>query len=378
MAVLTYNYSEKQVKLLFSRNSWHLLPANVLFPYFVIYFCFAAYCSGTMIASGIVIPTLVAGALLGRLWGVGLGVILDHAGLDHKAIDPGAFAFLGAAALFAGVSRLTISLTVIMIELTNDLPHLLPTMASVIAAKVVADCLVHPLYHALLQVFCVPFLNTEPGVTKLSLFTVKTVMSHPVVCLLKEETVHRIVEVLNSTTHNCFPVVHSQESMALYGTISRYHLEILLSQPTAQLLQHSPDCGEDDELLTYEQILAHKQRCYLVPEEHRAPKMSQEADKLVLDLGPYISNSPFTVQDNFALSNALSMFRALRLRHMVVLDGHKVIGIVTRKDLLGHNLERSVKNQIRRGTKGSWDSFSDSGRSYFDTPREVSETYYGT
>ena len=32
--------------------------------------------------------------------------------------------------------------------------------------------------------------------------------------------------------------------MALYGTISRYHLEILLSQPTAQLLQHSPDCGE--------------------------------------------------------------------------------------------------------------------------------------
>ena len=51
--------------------------------------------------------------------------------------------------------------------------------------QVVADCLVHPLYHALLQVFCVPFLNTEPGVTKLSLFTVKTVMSHPVVCLLK-------------------------------------------------------------------------------------------------------------------------------------------------------------------------------------------------
>ena len=36
-------------------------------------------------------------------------------------IDPGAMAMLGAVAFFGGVSRLTISLVVIMVEMTNDI-----------------------------------------------------------------------------------------------------------------------------------------------------------------------------------------------------------------------------------------------------------------
>ena len=38
----------------------------------------------------------------------------------YSYVDPGAFALIGAAAFFGGVSRLTIALTVIMIEITND------------------------------------------------------------------------------------------------------------------------------------------------------------------------------------------------------------------------------------------------------------------
>lgn len=36
---------------------------------------------------------------------------------------------------FAGVSRLTISLTVIMLELTGSLTHLLPLMTAIMTAK---------------------------------------------------------------------------------------------------------------------------------------------------------------------------------------------------------------------------------------------------
>ena len=46
----------------------------------------------------------------------------------HSWMDPGAIALIGAASFFAGVSRLTISLTVIMIEITNDVTMLLPVM----------------------------------------------------------------------------------------------------------------------------------------------------------------------------------------------------------------------------------------------------------
>ena len=49
----------------------------------------------------------------------------------HSWMDPGAIALIGAASFFAGVSRLTISLTVIMIEITNDVTMLLPVMTGI-------------------------------------------------------------------------------------------------------------------------------------------------------------------------------------------------------------------------------------------------------
>ncbi len=36
-------------------------------------------------------------------------------------LDPGALAMIGAVSFFGGVTRLTMSLTVIMVEMTNDI-----------------------------------------------------------------------------------------------------------------------------------------------------------------------------------------------------------------------------------------------------------------
>ena len=80
----------------------------------------------------------------------------------HSWMDPGAIALIGAASFFAGVSRLTISLTVIMIEITNDVTMLLPIMTAIMVAKLVGDQLTHPIYHALLEVKCIPILDEEP------------------------------------------------------------------------------------------------------------------------------------------------------------------------------------------------------------------------
>lgn len=46
---------------------------------------------------------------------------------------------IGAAATLAGVTRTTVSLAVIMIELTNTLNYVVPVMLSVLVAKTVAD-----------------------------------------------------------------------------------------------------------------------------------------------------------------------------------------------------------------------------------------------
>lgn len=60
------------------------------------------------------------GALYGRIIGLILVSIFGVQNNKYGAwIDPGLFAAIGAASFFSGVSRLTISLTVIMVSMLN-------------------------------------------------------------------------------------------------------------------------------------------------------------------------------------------------------------------------------------------------------------------
>ncbi|KAL8729891.1 MAG: hypothetical protein Q9166_004448 [cf. Caloplaca sp. 2 TL-2023] len=106
---------------------------------------------GCKVPSGIIIPALDAGAFFGRL--VGQWV---------TKISPGIFAMVGAAAFLAGVSRMTISLCVIMFELTGELEYIVPNMIAILVAKWVADALekdgVYDLAQAMLGH---PFLDTD-------------------------------------------------------------------------------------------------------------------------------------------------------------------------------------------------------------------------
>ena len=47
-------------------------------------------------------------------------------------------------------------------EITNDIQFLLPIMVAIMVAKWVGDFATHPLYHALLELKCIPFLDSEP------------------------------------------------------------------------------------------------------------------------------------------------------------------------------------------------------------------------
>ncbi len=106
---------------------------------------------GVKVPSGVIIPALDAGSLFGRLSGQWVGTA-----------SPGIFAMVGAAAFLAGVSRMTLSLCVIMFELTGELEYILPHMIAILVAKWVADAISSDGVYDLAQsVLGHPFLDLD-------------------------------------------------------------------------------------------------------------------------------------------------------------------------------------------------------------------------
>ncbi|KAF8739755.1 chloride channel, partial [Rhizoctonia solani] len=124
---------------------------------------------GIKLPAGIFIPTLGVGACFGRI--VGLGVqhlhwthpslpIFDVCKGDLYCVNPGVYAMVGAAAALSGVTRTTISLAVIMFELTKTMSYVIPVMLSVLVAKTVADALEPKgIYDLVIELSQLPYLD---------------------------------------------------------------------------------------------------------------------------------------------------------------------------------------------------------------------------
>eukprot|EP00026_Physarum_polycephalum_P003180 Phypoly_transcript_03190.p1 GENE.Phypoly_transcript_03190~~Phypoly_transcript_03190.p1 ORF type:complete len:664 (+),score=72.92 Phypoly_transcript_03190:292-1992(+) len=91
---------------------------------------------GLRVPSGIFIPGIAIGASLGRAAGI-IMVLLQKQNEGHwsvfatctsnECITPGVYAMVGAIAVLSGITRMTVSLVVIVFELTGKLDYILPT-----------------------------------------------------------------------------------------------------------------------------------------------------------------------------------------------------------------------------------------------------------
>ncbi|NXC40219.1 CLCB protein, partial [Penelope pileata] len=116
-AALLVENGKQGIAYLFKRGTHEEFGYTSLCTALAFYFILSCWTAGSAVASGLVIPTLYTGALYGRIIGLILVSIFGAQANEYGAwIDPGLFAAIGAASFFSGVSRLTISLTVIMVS----------------------------------------------------------------------------------------------------------------------------------------------------------------------------------------------------------------------------------------------------------------------
>jgi len=87
-------------------------------------------------SGGVFAPSLFMGATLGGMVGAG-----GHALWPAVAVDPGAYAIAGMAAVFAGAARAPITAVLIVFEMSGDYALILPLMLATVLATSVAQAL---------------------------------------------------------------------------------------------------------------------------------------------------------------------------------------------------------------------------------------------
>ena len=259
--------------------------------------------------------------------------------------DPGKYALLGAAAMLGGVVRMTISLTIILIEATGNLTYGFPIMVVLMVAKWVGDYFNEGLYDIHIQLAGVPLLAWEPPPLSATTYA-SEVMSHPVVTLSPIEKVGHLVDVLKSTTHNGFPVVEHSADLIQKKTFGKMRGLILRSELIV-LLQHKIFSELYGEWEGKVDMSLFRMAYPRYPDISRIYVSTTEREYHV-DLRPIMNTTPKAILHSTSMPQMFHLFRALGLRHLLVVnDDNEVVGMVTRKDLARFRVVQSGSSMAR-------------------------------
>ena len=73
-----------------------------------------------------------------------------------------------------------------------------------------------------------------------------------------------------------------------------------------------------------------------------------------------MNDSSLAVPEKFSLQRTYIIFRTLGLRHLTVIDtSNQVTGIITRKDLMGHNIVENLSKIITQPSRLEMREFND-------------------
>jgi chloride channel 7 len=380
MAMLWLKGGAYSVKNLFERGMPHLYELNVLIVFLVVYFFLAAISSGIAVPAGLVVPMICIGGSYGRIFGfLNMAVkkktcaaymespfatstvnSLTMAQWSHEYHsllaecgwpDPGSYAVIGAASFMGGSGRITLFLATVMLEVTNDIKMLPPIAFAVILAMWTGNKINHGLYHALIPLAGIPFVNSDPNHI-MRYKPVRELMSDTIRTISVNTTYVEIRALIqkDEITHNSFPVVNKDNK--LVGLITRSKLSHVL-KGDAHL---DDDDDETDDMFKHDKIVGGlpvktKKKKEPVDNSESARKrrrlvLKKMAMKSVLgaaalmkakkgvDITHYMHRNPITVFTDTKCARAFRIFRSQGYRHLCVID-HKgePRGMLTRKDL---------------------------------------------
>ncbi|MEH1870994.1 chloride channel protein [Nostoc sp.] len=270
--------------LLVGSANWSFAAIALLVQFTLIIFTYGSGAPG-----GLLVPTLVLGAALGYLVGA-----VEHSLLGMSAAT--IYAHVGMAAFFSAVSKVPITAVVIVFEMTTDFNLVLPLMIASVVAYLVAEKIDRRSLYDLLLEWKGIHITKEPSTEGLlAQLSAADVMQRRVETLSSQMNTDEAVQAFSLSHHRNFPVLKNGR---VVGIVTQKDLVNIASE----------QLGKDT---TISQIMT--------PE-------------------------PVTVNPTATLAHVLHILNRYHLSCLPVTEGRKLIGIITRSDIIRVEAERLSGN----------------------------------
>jgi chloride channel 3/4/5 len=312
---------------------------------------------GIKVPAGIYVPSMVVGGLMGRIVGHLVqwltltypnSVLFASCPVDdgnpESCVVPGVYALVAAGATMCGVTRLSVTLAVILFELTGSLEHVLPFALGVLIAKWTADAF-EPLsiYDLLTDMNAYPYLDSK----------VRPVFTANLGDITAKPTRNRFIDVSTSPLvparslrskldhlhmagelDGGLPVIRDGVLVGLIaGPDLEFALDRLEGEESALCLMSPhdrwqgpgrgviPSGDEDDDSMTERDVNA----------EEAQPATADAAAVDLTDFTPFIDPAPVALDIGSPMDLVFECFVKLGLRFICVLKEGRFAGMVHKK-----------------------------------------------
>ncbi|KAJ8060606.1 hypothetical protein OCU04_010917 [Sclerotinia nivalis] len=329
-------------------NRWKMVFSLTLATIIRMFLVIISY--GCKVPAGIFVPSMAIGASFGRTIGILVqaiheaypaSVFFASCQPDVPCITPGTYAFLGAAAALSGIMHITVSVVVIMFELTGATTYILPTMIVVGVTKAVSEFFGKGgIADRMIWFNGFPFLDNKEEHT--FGVPVSQVMTADVVVLpTTGYTMRHLEKLLLEDRYQGFPIVEDRVSKILVGYIGRTELRYAIDRVKRdRTISPSAKCyfSPPNNILTHDPI---------TPTTPAGPKKFEGMASSSVDFSRFIDSTPVTVHPRLPLETVMELFQKIGPRVILIEYHGKLEGLVTVKDVLKYQFKVEANEGFR-------------------------------
>ncbi|CZS93384.1 probable chloride channel protein 3 [Rhynchosporium agropyri] len=290
---------------------------------------------GIKVPAGIYVPSMVVGGLGGRLIGHLIqwtvlrfptspifGNCAAHV-TGQSCITPGVYALIAAGSTMCGVTRLSVTLVVILFELTGSLDYVLPFSLAILVSKWTADFM-EPLsiYDLLTNLNSYPFLNNKH----------KPVFTSDLADILPRVRRERLIDISNSPLVSAGSLRRKLEILHQAGEVDGglpiIRDEVLVGLIPAPDLEYALDNLEDE-----------AETLCLMAKVTSFDDSDDEALSDPTDFSSYIDPAPLALDIQSPMDLVYECFVKLGLRYVCVTREGKYAGMTHKKTFVKYMRE---------------------------------------